>query len=139
VQVIHFTEGATDPLQISQARGARFVRRADGSGDTRIASVHLAPGGQIPELPITQSCVLRIVHGDVVLKSASYRRLDLSAGVGLVMSAGEECSPESLAGAILVLMQGPGLEAHEGGISTPTRIMGQRWPGEAGSGAPGLP
>jgi hypothetical protein len=137
VQVIHFTERATDPLLESRALGSRFVPLADGSGDTHVACLHLAAGGRIPKLPLTQARALLLVQGEVVLVSGTTMRMDLSAGVGVVLNAGDECALESRDGAILILVQGQHLEAHECAISTPRRIMGQRCPGEALPGATG--
>jgi len=102
VRVIPFTEGAADPLLEWSAWGARFVPLADGSGDAHVACLHLAAGGRIAKLPMTQACAL-----------------------------------ESRDGAVLIFVQGQHLEAHECAISTPQRIMGQRWPGDALPGQTG--
>jgi hypothetical protein len=84
---------------------------------------------------MTQDCTLLIVQGDLVFESSEPScRLELSAGVGVVLEAGEQVGLVSRKGAILILVQGPALEAHECGVSTPQRIAGQRWPGESLAG-----
>jgi hypothetical protein len=131
LRVIHFTAGATDSLLASNARGAQFVPLADGVGDAHIGCLRLAAGGRVPSLPMSQACVLLIVQGELVFEWGTTMRLELSAGVGVVLNAGEQCALVSRDGAILILVQSNDLEAHDCGISTPQRIMGQRWPGEA--------
>lgn len=131
MRVIHFTAGATDSLLASNSRGAQFVPLADGVGDAHIACLHLAAAGRIPSLPMSQACVLLIVQGELVFEWETTMRLELAAGVGVVVNAGEECALASRDGAIVIFVQANDLEAHDCGVSTPQRIMGQRWPGEA--------
>lgn len=133
-RVIHFTEGATDPLLAFRTRGARFVPLADGFGDAHIACLHLKAGGRIPKLPLNQASALLIVHGELQFTAAKCT-LELSPGVGLVIESGGHCALASRDGAILILVQAPHLEAHECGISTPARIWGARWPGEGVAGS----
>jgi hypothetical protein len=135
MHVIHFTEGATDPLKQFFARGARFVPLADGFGDYHISCLHLTAAGRIPKLPMTQDCTLLIVQGDLVFESSEPScRLELSAGVGVVLEAGEQIGLESRKGGILILVQGHAMEAHECGVSTPQRIAAPRWPGKCFAG-----
>jgi hypothetical protein len=47
MDVIHFTEGATDLLAIFDATGARIVPLAAGHGVSHVSCLHLAPGGAI--------------------------------------------------------------------------------------------
>jgi hypothetical protein len=129
MQVIHFTEGAADPLPEICAHGARFVHLADGSGDTHIGCLHLAAGGRIPELSINQACAVLVVHGDLLCIS-EMGRAKLAGGVGVVLERDEQCVLESRRGAIVILMQVKHLVAHEFGMSTPERIRGQHWPSE---------
>jgi hypothetical protein len=51
MDVIHFTEGATDPLAVFDATGATIVPLATGHGDRHLSCVHLTPGGNIPTPP----------------------------------------------------------------------------------------
>lgn len=135
MHVIHFTEGATDPIKQFRARGARFVPLADGSGDYHVSCLHLATDGRVPKLAMSQDCTLLVVHGDVVVKpTKSACRLDLSAGVGVVLEAGEHVRLESSKGAVLIMVQGRNAEAHSCGISSPQRIAGQRWPSDPAPG-----
>jgi hypothetical protein len=80
---------------------------------------------------MSQACVLLIVQGELVFEWETTMRLELAAGVGVVVNAGEECALASRDGAIVIFVQANDLEAHDCGVSTPQRIMGQRWPGEA--------
>jgi len=56
MDVIHFTQGATDPLTSFGASGARFLPLADGSGDTYVSCLHLERGARItaPSIPTPQ-------------------------------------------------------------------------------------
>lgn len=135
MQVIHFTEGATDPLQEIAASDARFVQLAEGSGESHLGCLHLGPGGNLPRRSISQDCALLTVHGKITLIDDSGFRLPVSSGMGVVLNANEYFALESDAGGIMMLIQCPHLKAHEGGISTPQRIAGQHWPGEQLRGA----
>jgi hypothetical protein len=55
MDVIHFTQGATDPLKGFDSAGARFVPLADGSGDTHVSCLHLERGGRITAPSITHA------------------------------------------------------------------------------------
>ncbi len=130
MQVVHFTEGATDLIWGSCSKGTRFVPLADGEGDTHVSCLHLMPGGNACEPPVTHDCALVIVHGRVtVIPAKTDARIDLSA-VGFVVRAAECYSLETQEGAIVIVIDSQRLEATECGISTPARIAGQRWPGE---------
>ena len=114
MQVIHFTEGATDPLEEVASRDARFVRRAVGSGESQLGCLHLGAGGSLPRRSIAQDCALLTVHGSITfIAERTGLRLTISGGMGIV------------------LIQCQQLGALESGLSTPQRISGQRWPGEA--------
>ena len=130
MQVIHFTEGATDPLQGFGAQSARFVSLAEGGGDTHLSCLYLDAGARIDRPSTSHDCALLLVHGQVIFAAESGLRLDLSAGVGVVLKAGEYYRLESARGGILLLVESAVLAATEGGLSTPSRILGQRWPGE---------
>ncbi|MGH8226501.1 MAG: hypothetical protein ACREU3_01135 [Steroidobacteraceae bacterium] len=133
MQVIHFTAGASAPLEAFGARGIRFLPLAAGptERDARLSCLHLAPGGRIDETPHLHDCALLTVQGRLTLwAEESGGRVDLFAGMGVVLSAGEPAHLESEEGAILLLVESPQLMATAPGLSTPTQIAGQRWPGE---------
>jgi hypothetical protein len=130
MQIIHFTEGATDRLEGFQARHVRSVPLADGSGDTRLTCFHLSPKAHILDPPITHSNALLVVSGRVTVLFLNGGRAFLSAGVGVVIDAGDRYSIESEKGAIIIAVECKELTPTECAISTPERIMGQRWPGE---------
>jgi hypothetical protein len=102
MDVIHFTHGATDPLESVGIRGAHFVPLADGEGDAHVRCVHLDLDATIESPSLTHAAALLVVHG----------RIKVSAHV---------------IGAIAHLRGGMGFR----GISTPERITGQTWPSDA--------
>lgn len=128
-QFIHFTEGATDPLEEFDARGVRFVPLAAGEEerDATVSCLHFAAGGWIAEAPCFHDGVLLVVHGELTVCGMS--RLQLYPGMGVVLGAGQPAQLESRQGAIVIAIESPRLRATARGISTPERIMGQRWPG----------
>ena len=130
MQIIHFTEGATDGLEGFQASDVRSVPLADGSGDTHLTCLHLSPKAYILDPPITHSHALLVVSGRVTVLFVNDGRAFLSAGVGVVIDAGDRYSIESETGAIIIAVECKELTPTERAISTPERIMGQRWPGE---------
>ena len=56
--------------------------------------------------------------------------------MGIVLGTGERYSLESSKGAILIIVEAKQLSPTREGISTPQRIMGQRWPGETATIVP---
>ena len=133
MRIIHFTEVATDPLKGFSAHGVRFVHLADGAGEdeTYVSSLHLEPGGWIADPPADRDTTLLVVHGAVTfISSAPTMRLQLSCGMGMVMSADTRYRLHSEWGAILLVVEAERLEPTESGISTPERIMEAVWPGE---------
>ena len=130
MQIIHFTEGATDELEGFQARDVRSVPLADGSGDTHLTCLHLSPKAYIWDPPITHSRALLVVSGRVTVIFLNGGRAWLSGGVGVIIDAGDRYSVESEQGAIIIAVECKELTPTERAISTPERIMGQRWPGE---------
>jgi hypothetical protein len=134
LNVVHFTHGATDPVQGLRSHGVRVVMLADGGGadETYVSCLHFEPGGWVTDPPAERASAILAVHGRVTLfQSKPYsKRQDLSPGVGVVMAADAGYRMESEMGAILIVVEAEHLQATECGISTPERIMGQVWPGE---------
>jgi len=135
MRVIHFTQGATDPLW-NPASGARYVPLADGFGTTHLSCLHLEPGAKVPEAPTGAATALLLVHGYGVLWThhPSELRIDISPGMGFVFEAGARYSLQSRTEMIYLLVEATTLEATAAGISTPDRIRGQLWPGETTAG-----
>jgi hypothetical protein len=133
LQVIHFTAGATDPLTEPHVQGARFVQLARGSGAAQLGCLHLAAGGSLPRRSMPHDSALMTVHGTISVIADDGLRLDICSGVGVTLNAGEYFSLESESGGVMVLFQCQRLEALESGISSPERIRGQDWPGDATS------
>jgi hypothetical protein len=131
VQVIHFTEGATDPLEEIASHDARFVQLLAGSGENQLGCLHLGAGGNLARRSISRDCALLTVHGGITfIEDGTGLRLPVSGGMGVLLNANEYFALESDQGGIMLLVQCQHLRALESGISTPQRIMGQRWPGE---------
>jgi len=132
MQVIHFTRGAADPLDAFRARETALVNLANADGGSQISCVHLAPGAQVLEPPATHDCALLVVHGRMTLTARDTgMRLALEAGVGVTLKSGECYALESESGAVVIAIDAPRIQPTAAGISTPARIAGQRWPGEA--------
>jgi hypothetical protein len=133
MQVIHFTEGATDPIDGFESHGVRFVPLAAGQRDedATVSCYHLAARAWIAETPFVHDCVLLLVQGRVILWWGEERsRLDMSGGMGAVLSAGEPFLLETDEGAVVLAVESPRLSSTAQGRSCPRRIAGQRWPGE---------
>ena len=130
MQLIHFTEGATDPLEESESRAAHFVRLIEGSGSSQLGCLHLQSGGKLGRRSIDRKSALLSVQGSMSVIQDSGLRLEMLAGMGVVLEANEVFALESDTGGIALLVQAERLLALADGISTPARIQGQRWPGE---------
>ena len=133
VQVIHFTVGATDPVQGFQSHGVRSVALADGAGadEAYVSCLHFEPGGWIVDPPTVRDSALLLVHGEATFFSMETGlRLELSPGVGLTMNADDRYRLMSETGAIILVVEAERLEATDAGKSTPERIWGAVWPGE---------
>jgi len=126
--VIHFTQGATDPLNGFSASGASFVPLADGTGDTHISCLHLEQGASIAAPSITHAATLLVVHGRITIVTHIEARIQFSGGMGAVFTDHEPYTIESDTGAIVLIVEAADLKPHARGISTPQRIAGQRWP-----------
>jgi hypothetical protein len=139
MKVIHFTHGATDALNAGfRAIGVGSVSLADGAGDTHVTCLHFVPGATILAPPVTHDSALLIVYGQVDVLPDAGGRASLSAGMGVVIEAGQHYSVKSQAGAaIAIAVESRRLQATAQAISTPERIMGQRWPGEESGKGPG--
>ena len=130
MRVIHFTEGATDLVLGLNAHEVRSVPLAGGDGFSNITCLHLLPGSSLIDRLTEQDSALLVVSGRVTATYDLGVHIDLSGGMGIVLKAGEWYSLESSKGAILIVVEAKQLSPTPEGISTPQRIMGQRWPGE---------
>jgi hypothetical protein len=129
MRVIHFTHGATDPLQGFGATGARFLPLADGTGNAHISCLHLETNAKIPSPSLTHAAALLCVRGRIAVTTTA-ARINIHAGSGCVLEEDESYSLTSEPGAILLIIESDHLEAHECAISTPQRIGGQQWPSD---------
>jgi hypothetical protein len=132
VHLVHFTRGATNPIENFGARRVRFVPLARGESDRdpTVSCYHIGAGGRIAEVPSIHESALLVVHGYVTFSVINGGRANMSAGMGMVLNDGEHVRLESDTGAIIVAIESPTLDATAQGISSPERIFGQVWPGE---------
>jgi hypothetical protein len=128
MKVIHFTAGAGDALWGHGNRKVGFVPLLQTGAGAHVGCIHLEKNSHWPEQCFENECALLVIQGKAVVWT--HCRLDMSAGVGIAFEPHERFSVDSEEGAILLLMECKGLEATEVAISTPARIMGQKWPGE---------
>jgi hypothetical protein len=129
--MIFFVKGAADPIEDFDANGVCYVPVASGPADcdTRVSCFHLAAGSRISEIPTCQECAFLVVQGRLTAKW-DCADIELSGGMGVVLDVGHAMEIRSVEGAVVILVEAPRLKATARGISTPQRIMRQRWPGE---------
>ena len=131
MRVIHFTHGATDPLEGFGAKGVRFLPLADGQGDTHVSCAHLDPGAEIQAPSLTHATALLVVHGRITITHlVTDANINISAGMGVVFAKEEPYTFRSDTGAIVLLVESDELTPHPRGISSPERIAGQTWPSD---------
>jgi hypothetical protein len=128
--IIHFTQGATDPLTTHDAKGVRFLPLADGTGESHLSCAHLEPGATVNAPSLTHAVALLVVHGRTTVTTELDARIRLSGGMGAVLGRDEPYSIESDTGAIVLIVESTELAAHSRGISSPDRIAGQTWPSD---------
>jgi hypothetical protein len=133
MDVIHFTQGATDPLNDFRAKGVRFLPLADGTGDSHVSCAHLESGATIEAPSITHAAALLVVHGQITVTTDLGARINILAGMGAIFGRDEPYTIESDAGAIVLIVESDTLTAHPRGISSPDRIAGQIWPSDTDS------
>jgi hypothetical protein len=131
MDVIHFTVGATDPLEGFDATGVRFLPLAAGDGDSHLSCAHLEPGATIEAPSITHAAAVLVVHGRITITTELGARIDFYAGMGAVFRHDEPYGIEWDMGAILLIVESAVLIPHPRGISSHERIAGQIWPGDA--------
>jgi redox-sensitive bicupin YhaK (pirin superfamily) len=137
MNVIHFTQGATDQLKGFSASAARFVPLADGTGDTHISCLHLEKGANVNAPSISHGATLLVVHGRITITTHIDARIQFAGGMGVVFTDHEPYTIESDAGAIVLIVEATDLKPHARGISTPQRIAGQTWPSDSLLTTPG--
>ena len=131
MDVIHFTQGATDLMLFPGTRGAHFVPLADGEGDAHMGCVHLEPGATVESPSLTHATALLVVHGRIEVSADATGKIAwLSGGMGCVLKRDQAYSLQTETGAIVLVVEAHTLEANSRGISTPERINGQTWPSD---------
>ena len=74
-----------------------------------------------------------MVHGGITIpeRAGATTNINIHAGMGIVVDAGEPYSFNSDRGAILLIIEAAELKPHARGISAPDRIAGATWPSDA--------
>jgi len=104
MRVIHFTQGATDPLQGLDAAGASFLPLADGKGNTHISCLHLESGAKISSPSLTHAAALLCVHGRITVPTHQ-SGINIHAGSGCVFEKNEPYFLTSDSGAVLLIVE----------------------------------
>jgi len=129
MQVVHFTPGTLDPDNVWRHGTVAHMPLASGSGEFEVSCLYVAPDGTIAVEPKRHPQLLLIVNGEArTLFSSPTVLLKPSAGVGILMSAGERCQISSNGGPINLNLEASQFDADACGISHPERVMGQQWP-----------
>ena len=137
MRVINFTEGATDFVLGRNAHRVRSVPLLRGDGFSNITCLHLLPGSTFTSPPAEQHYALLIISGRVMaVFFDTGGHINFYSGMGMVLGPGERYTLDSRKGAILIAVEAKQLSPTREGISTPQRIMGQRWPGETATVVP---
>lgn len=95
-----------------------------------LTCLHFLPGGKVLAPPVTHDSALLIVSGKVDVLLDAGDRASLIGGMGVVIKSRQHHSLHSPTGAVAIAVESGRLQATQEAISTPERIMGQRWPGE---------
>jgi redox-sensitive bicupin YhaK (pirin superfamily) len=131
MRIIHFTRGATDPLNSFDAKGVHFLPLADGSGDTHLSCLHLEEGATIEAPSITHTAALLVVHGRITITTHKIlSKIQFLAGTAAVFDQDEPYSIASDVSSIVLIVESDELTPHARGISSPERIAGQTWPSD---------
>ncbi len=91
MDVIHFTEGATDVLPGFRERGTGFVLLIEGYGDVEVSCLHLSAGAEVCDLWMTHDRTMLVLQGRVVARVGAYggSQVDLLSGMGVVLKSVE--------------------------------------------------
>jgi hypothetical protein len=128
MRVLHFTPGSLNP-NISQERNSvAYLPLASASGRGEISCLYMAPGGSIAAARESYDRLILVVNGRVTLTHEYGCTINVSAGMGIVLEGTESCLLECETGAVLITVEAEDLAADACGLSTPDRVMGQRWP-----------
>jgi hypothetical protein len=119
MDVIHFTQGATDPLNDFGAKGVRFLPLADGTGDPHVSCAHLESGATIQAPSITHTAALLVVHGQISVITEHGARINILAGMGAIFDRNEPYTIESDTGAIILIVESDKLTGNPHRIRRP--------------------
>jgi len=88
----------------------------------------MAPGGSIAVSRESYDRLILVVNGRVTVAQDDGCIIDASAGMGIVLEGTESGLLKCETGAVLITVETDDLVADACGLSTPDRVMGQRWP-----------
>lgn len=130
MQIVHFTPDSLDPENARRPGAVAHLPLASGLGELQVSCLYLAPNGRIAVAPTSQEQLLLVVNGkaDAWLTLPHHLRIEISAGMGMLLRPEERCELNSETGAIFINVECDSLSADECGISTPERVMRQAWP-----------
>ena len=130
MQVIHFTEGASDWSTDFLANTLVLYHSSWGEGEAHFRRLHLVPGFPINDPPATHDYAHRVVQAQVLVIQDPGGRANLLCGIGRTIKATVRCRLESERGAVVLAVESQRPEPPAQGISIPERIPGQHWPGQ---------
>ena len=130
MQVIHFTEGASDWSTDFLANTLVLYHSSWGEGEALVRYLHLVPGTPINDPPATHDNAHRVVQSQVLVIQDPRGKANLLCGMDMIIKETVRCRLESERGAIVLSVESQRPEPKAQGISIPERIAGQHWPGQ---------
>ena len=130
MQVIHFTEGASDWSTDFLANTLVLYHSSWGEGEAHVRCLHLLPGIPINDPHATHDCAHLAVHGQLLVIQDPGGRVNFLCGKGMIIKGIVRCRLESERGTVVLAVESQRPEPPAQGISIPERIAAQRWPGQ---------
>ena len=130
MQVIHFTEGASDWFDGIVPNTLVLYHSPLGEGEAHLRCLHLAPGAPTNNPPATLDYAHLVGHCQILVIQDPGGRANLLCGMGMIIKATVPCRLECERGAIVLAVGSQRPEPTARGISIPERIAGQHWPGQ---------
>ena len=128
MQVIHFTEGASDWSKDFLANTLVLYHSPWGEGEAHFCCLHLLQG--IPINGPHADCAHLAVHGQLLVIQDPGGRVNFLCGMGMIIEGIVRCRPERERGAVVLAVESQHPEPTAQGISIPQRIAGQHWHGQ---------
>jgi hypothetical protein len=136
MRIVHFTPAATAAFGTAgRTPTVAHLPLASGHGEIELSCLYLAPGGTIAVPASRRDQLLLMVNGRANAGCIHQAMLLLSAGMGLLLPAGEFCTLSSRDGSILLVLDADQLVADPCGLSHPELLRGALWPQMESNGA----